>query len=69
MEKVLVVKVENQRQLKIVSREMKVIEVIFVKSENIKILFQERVSSLVEIVIGKFQIGEKNFEENVLLFS
>lgn len=48
---------------------MKVIEVIFVKSENIKILFQERVLSLVEIVIGKFQIGEKNFEENVLLFS
>lgn len=48
---------------------MKVIEVIFVKSENIKILFQERVSSLVEIAFGKFQIEENNFGENVLLFS
>uniref|UniRef100_K1PPI0 C2H2-type domain-containing protein n=1 Tax=Magallana gigas TaxID=29159 RepID=K1PPI0_MAGGI len=68
-EKVPVAKAEIQRQPKTVSREMKATEVISVKSENTKILSQERASSPVETAIGKSQIGEKNSEENASLSS
>lgn len=66
-EKVPVAKAEIQRQPKTVSRELKATEVTTVKSENTKILSQEKVFSPVETAIGKSQIEEKNSGENASL--
>lgn len=66
-EKVPVAKAEVQRQPKTVSRELKATEVTTVKSENTKILLQEKMMSPVETAIGKSQ--EKNSGENASLSS